>query len=176
MLGTTSFGKGSVQTVENLRDGSGLKLTIARYYTPNGESIQAKGITPNFFVDPLPTGDPYAALRMREVDYKNQIGTGVEAADSTGIKDELRKQEEARRLLEAEIEKDPNKFPKLPEYGSKDDWQLEQALNELQGKPVVTAKLLAKAEEKSAKPAAATSSTAVAPKPADASTPAPAKK
>ena len=47
ILGTTSFGKGSVQTVETLRDGSGLKLTIARYYTPDGRSIQAKGIEPD---------------------------------------------------------------------------------------------------------------------------------
>ncbi|MDX1707571.1 MAG: S41 family peptidase, partial [Desulfobacterales bacterium] len=47
ILGTTSFGKGSVQTVETLRDGSGVKLTIARYYTPNGRSIQAKGIEPD---------------------------------------------------------------------------------------------------------------------------------
>jgi carboxyl-terminal processing protease len=47
ILGTTSFGKGSVQTVETLRDGSGLKLTIARYYTPSGRSIQAKGIKPD---------------------------------------------------------------------------------------------------------------------------------
>ncbi|MGD9236149.1 MAG: S41 family peptidase [Desulfobacterales bacterium] len=47
ILGTTSFGKGSVQTVETLRDGSGVKLTIARYFTPNGRSIQAKGIEPD---------------------------------------------------------------------------------------------------------------------------------
>jgi carboxyl-terminal processing protease len=46
VLGTTSFGKGSVQTVEPLRDGSGLKLTIARYYTPEGHAIQARGIIP----------------------------------------------------------------------------------------------------------------------------------
>jgi carboxyl-terminal processing protease len=50
ILGTTSFGKGSVQTVETLRNGSGLKLTIARYYTPNGRSIQAKGIEPDIFL------------------------------------------------------------------------------------------------------------------------------
>jgi carboxyl-terminal processing protease len=47
LLGTTSFGKGSVQSVENLRDGYGLKLTIARYYTPSGRTIQAKGIEPD---------------------------------------------------------------------------------------------------------------------------------
>ena len=50
ILGTQSFGKGSVQTVETLRDGSGLKLTIARYYTPSGRSIQAKGIEPDIIL------------------------------------------------------------------------------------------------------------------------------
>jgi carboxyl-terminal processing protease len=53
ILGTTSFGKGSVQTVETLRDGSGLKLTIARYYTPSGRSIQAKGIEPDIVLPPV---------------------------------------------------------------------------------------------------------------------------
>jgi carboxyl-terminal processing protease len=50
ILGTSSFGKGSVQSVEKLRDGYGLKLTIARYYTPSGRSIQAKGIQPDILV------------------------------------------------------------------------------------------------------------------------------
>ncbi len=50
ILGTTSFGKGSVQTVESLRDGYGLKFTIARYYTPSGKSIQAQGIIPDVVV------------------------------------------------------------------------------------------------------------------------------
>ncbi|MHB8879202.1 MAG: S41 family peptidase, partial [Myxococcaceae bacterium] len=50
IIGTQTFGKGSVQTVIELEDGSGLKLTIARYYTPKGRSIQEKGITPDFSV------------------------------------------------------------------------------------------------------------------------------
>lgn len=50
IMGTTSFGKGSVQTVETLRDGYGLKFTIARYYTPSGRSIQAKGVEPDIEV------------------------------------------------------------------------------------------------------------------------------
>lgn len=50
ILGTPSFGKGSVQTVRPLKDGYGLKYTIARYYTPNGRSIQAKGIQPDIDV------------------------------------------------------------------------------------------------------------------------------
>lgn len=50
ILGTQTFGKGSVQTIFPLRDGSGLKLTTAKYYTPKGKSIQAMGITPNIIV------------------------------------------------------------------------------------------------------------------------------
>jgi carboxyl-terminal processing protease len=50
ILGTSSFGKGSVQTVEALRDGYGLKYTIALYYTPNDRSIQAQGIEPDVLV------------------------------------------------------------------------------------------------------------------------------
>ncbi len=51
VLGTTSFGKGSVQNVETLRDGYGLKLTVARYYTPSGRSIHEKGIAPDIVVE-----------------------------------------------------------------------------------------------------------------------------
>ena len=50
ILGTQTFGKGSVQTLITLPDGSGLKVTIARYYTPKDRSIQAKGITPDIIV------------------------------------------------------------------------------------------------------------------------------
>ncbi|MBT0653637.1 S41 family peptidase [Geobacter luticola] len=50
VMGTQSFGKGSVQSVITLRDGAGLKLTTALYYTPSGRSIQAKGITPDIVV------------------------------------------------------------------------------------------------------------------------------
>ncbi|NWF92497.1 MAG: S41 family peptidase [Syntrophaceae bacterium] len=53
LLGTQTFGKGSVQTIFPLKDGSGLRLTTARYLTPNGRSIQAKGISPDIVVKPL---------------------------------------------------------------------------------------------------------------------------
>ena len=52
ILGTQTFGKGSVQTIFSLKDGSGLRLTTARYYTPSGRSIQAKGIVPDIIVKP----------------------------------------------------------------------------------------------------------------------------
>jgi carboxyl-terminal processing protease len=71
ILGTTSFGKGSVQTVETLRDGSGLKLTIARYYTPSGREIQAKGIEPDVVVK-YKFSDGSEAERGSETFYKEK--------------------------------------------------------------------------------------------------------
>ncbi len=81
ILGTTSFGKGSVQSVRPLRDGFGLKYTIARYYTPNGRSIQAQGIKPDIEVsyrveDEADEGEkdesPMERM-MRERDLKNHL-------------------------------------------------------------------------------------------------------
>jgi carboxyl-terminal processing protease len=51
VLGTQSFGKGSVQTIIPLSDGSGLRLTTAKYFTPKGRSIHGKGITPDIVVE-----------------------------------------------------------------------------------------------------------------------------
>ncbi|MBL0712602.1 MAG: S41 family peptidase [Desulfosarcina sp.] len=77
ILGTTSFGKGSVQTVESLRDGYGLKLTIARYYTPSGRSIQAKGIEPDIVVPYKPLEEPDDTNGddgfLKERDLKNHL-------------------------------------------------------------------------------------------------------
>jgi carboxyl-terminal processing protease len=61
LLGTHTFGKGSVQTIFPLKDGSGLRLTTARYYTPNGRSIQAKGIVPDIVVEPSQPEEEKAA-------------------------------------------------------------------------------------------------------------------
>lgn len=77
ILGTTSFGKGSVQTVERLPDGFGLKLTIARYYTPSGRAIQAEGIKPDIQVKQqiLEQEDPTNNQRrpIKEKDLKNHL-------------------------------------------------------------------------------------------------------
>ena len=76
ILGTQTFGKGSVQTVIELDDGSGLKLTIAKYYTPSGRSIQGLGITPDVVV---PERDPNAGVAdathktLREADLKGVL-------------------------------------------------------------------------------------------------------
>jgi len=75
ILGATSFGKGSVQAVEPLRDGSGLKLTIARYYTPNGHAIQAEGIKPDVVVAErfIPEIDTQKKHHIQEKDLLNHI-------------------------------------------------------------------------------------------------------
>ncbi len=87
ILGTTSFGKGSVQTVETLRDGYGLKFTIARYYTPSGRSIQAKGVEPDVEVKHHVISDNEAAgdRMLKEKDLKNHLDAEPDGVlDSTG--------------------------------------------------------------------------------------------
>jgi carboxyl-terminal processing protease len=69
IMGTQSFGKGSIQSVIPLADGAGLKLTTARYYTPKGRSIQAKGITPDIYVARL---DLPAAAKKKEPELHEQ--------------------------------------------------------------------------------------------------------
>lgn len=75
IMGTQTFGKGSVQTIIPLRNGGGLKLTTACYYTPSGRSIQAKGITPDIVVDQydLATLTPIESSAVREQNLQNHL-------------------------------------------------------------------------------------------------------
>ncbi len=74
ILGTQTFGKGSVQTVIPLSDGSGLRLTTAMYYTPSGVSIQNIGITPDIPVQLAAVGGAKEYPILRERDLKNHLG------------------------------------------------------------------------------------------------------
>lgn len=74
ILGSQSFGKGSVQTIIPLSDDSGLRLTTARYYTPRGTSIQAKGITPDISVQPIEITESGEQPSFKESDLKHHIG------------------------------------------------------------------------------------------------------
>jgi carboxyl-terminal processing protease len=133
ILGTTSFGKGSVQTVETLRDGSGLKLTIARYYTPNDRSIQAKGIEPDIYLklrrlDPNETSKKDEGL-LKEKDLENHLEAEPGKNDQQGKKDEDKeKSEEDRRMREAEMRIGPLTIDAL-----KVDNQVMRALEMLRG-------------------------------------------
>ena len=71
VVGTQSFGKGSVQSVIELEDGSALKLTVAHYLTPSGRSIQEKGITPDLLVGQLDP-DKLDAARVREAGQRER--------------------------------------------------------------------------------------------------------
>jgi len=137
IMGSQTFGKGSVQTVRPLGPDTGLKLTTARYYTPSGKSIQAKGIVPDVMIDDTEEGSPYAALRMREAD----LGKHLTSGQGTEVKDEGREKarEEALKRLEEEAKK-PLNDRRPPEFGSEKDFQLIQAINQLKGKPVLVSK------------------------------------
>ena len=146
IMGSQTFGKGSVQS-ELTRlpmPNTSLKITTARYYTPSGQSIQAKGIVPDVLVDETAEGSPFAALRMREADLDRHLGASAGAA-ADAKKDTAREKarEEALRKLEEANNatgKDKQPQPRLPEFGSADDFQLQQALNRLKGKPVLVSK------------------------------------
>ncbi len=137
VMGAQTFGKGSVQTVRQLGPDTALKITTARYYTPSGASIQAKGIVPDVMLDETAEGNVFAALRIREADLEKHIASGQGAEQKDEAREKAR--EEARKKLEAESAKKAEVKP-LPEFGSAEDFQLAQALNRLKGKPVLVSK------------------------------------
>jgi carboxyl-terminal processing protease len=134
IMGAQTFGKGSVQTVRQLSPETALKITTARYYTPSGRSIQAKGIVPDIWLDETAEGNVFAALRMREADLEKHLAGGEEKKDDE--REKVRADE--RRKLEEQLSKQTVK--PLPEFGSTEDFPLLQALNQLKGKPVVVSK------------------------------------
>ncbi|MBN8748481.1 putative CtpA-like serine protease [Xylophilus ampelinus] len=148
IMGSQTFGKGSVQTVRPLGPDTGLKITTARYYTPSGTSIQARGIVPNVLVDESAEGSPYAALRMREADLEKHLSSG----QGPEVKDPEREKarDEARKRLEEEAKKPPQDR-KTPEFGSDKDFPLIQAINQLKGQPVVVSKTQVIVENKDEK-------------------------
>jgi carboxyl-terminal processing protease len=140
IVGTTTFGKGSVQTILPLppERKTGIKLTISRYYTPNGRSIQATGIVPDYIVDDTAEGNIFAF--PREADLERHLNnTEVTAAAATAASDDKQTPEEKK----AEDERRAAALKKPIEFGSKDDYQLQQALHLLKGEPVETKKMTA---------------------------------
>ena len=144
LMGSQTFGKGSVQTVRQLGPDTALKITTARYYTPKGRSIQAKGIVPDVMVDETENGSPFAVLRTREADLEKHLGNGKEAETKDAEREKAR--EAAMKRLEEESKK-PVAERRPPEFGSDKDFQLNQALNQLKGQPVLVSKTLAERKE-----------------------------
>jgi carboxyl-terminal processing protease len=120
VIGTQTFGKGSVQTIMPLGNNTAIKLTTARYYTPGGRSIQALGIKPDIMVE-----DPTDTMtRVREADLTRHLSNG---------KAEEKKESAPRAKPQAQ----PSPAEMKPvELGSKEDFQLQQAIAHLKGEPV----------------------------------------
>ncbi|MFZ1547775.1 MAG: S41 family peptidase [Candidatus Nitrotoga sp.] len=139
IMGTQTFGKGSVQSVLPLGNNTAIKLTTARYYTPNGRSIQAMGIVPDIVVeDPATTGQDQS-LRMREADLEHHLTNNQKINVKVDVT--------VKPPVPAEPAKSPTKSeegdatkPKMLEYGSKEDYQLQQALNLLKGMNILQRK------------------------------------
>jgi len=129
ILGTQTFGKGSVQSILPLPNSTAIKLTTARYYTPSGRSIQAKGIAPDFLVEE--TADGVSTARVREADLNKHLSASPGAAeDKPGEGRDPSSDARAR-------ERKPIQF------GSPEDYQLQQALNHLKGQPVAVSRTAA---------------------------------
>jgi carboxyl-terminal processing protease len=118
VMGSKSFGKGSVQTIQELRSGGAVKITTARYFTPSGRSIQGEGITPDILLGAFKVteADTDNIARLKEVDLGNHISNPDKSDEE--IKEEIQSKEEAeknKKVLAA------------------DDYQLHEALVLLKG-------------------------------------------
>ena len=130
VMGTQTFGKGSVQTIMPLGNNTAIKLTTARYYTPNGRSIQAKGIVPDLTVDE-PNGTGLA--RVREADLEKHLSNSQDKPGEKAAVSDKAKQPAPKPAT-------PDDTPAAPlEFASEKDFQFQQAMNFLKGLPVAQA-------------------------------------
>jgi carboxyl-terminal processing protease len=119
IMGTKSFGKGSVQTIIPVSNGAALKITTARYYTPSGRSIQASGIVPDIVTEEARITKSEAADRLREADLARHLENGDEIAKP--------KEEPKKEDKKDDKKKDETGKPAV------EDYQLQEALNLLKG-------------------------------------------
>jgi len=111
IVGTQTFGKGSVQTIMPMPGGSGLRLTTARYYTPNGRSIQATGIVPDVEVPHVPYVEQEKEERVlpdfvREADLKNHILNLEDSTDNSSDLTEKEKTEQEKNTVKNRLKRD----------------------------------------------------------------------
>lgn len=129
LLGTQSFGKGSVQTIMPMNNGAAIKLTTARYFTPKGRSIQAKGIVPDYIVEDGTdqSNNIHESDLSRHLANPKDTKTEEVKTASTAAKEAAKEKAGEKKFAE----------PKGPiEPASKDDIQFTQAMNFLKGLPV----------------------------------------
>lgn len=130
VMGTQTFGKGSVQTILPLGNNTAIKLTTARYYTPNGQSIQAKGITPDI-LDESAKDD---TERLRESDLDRHLSNGKPKEVKPDSEAAKLTPKPAAKAIKPENDDDKNKKREPPpEFGSSGDLLLTQAMNYFKG-------------------------------------------
>jgi carboxyl-terminal processing protease len=130
VLGNQTFGKGSVQTILPLGNNAGLKLTTARYYTPAGRSIQAKGIEPDVIID----DGRDSPNRIREANLDHHLETGK--ASKIDPATEVRAKQAADGKTDIGRVEPASLVPRF-QFGDTEDFQLQQALTQLKGLPVI---------------------------------------
>ena len=133
VMGIQTFGKGSVQTILPITENTAIKLTTARYFTPNGRSIQAKGIVPDKIVD-----DGSQRFMMREADLERHLTSEEEQKAIDAIKTALPDQKKTADAVAAkkDDEKPVEYKPAKGTDGLPIDFVLQQALNHFNGKVV----------------------------------------
>ena len=125
ILGTQTFGKGTIQQLFPLKSGSAIKITIAKYYTPNGKSIQAKGILPDYIAeDPSDLSDT-PANKIFESSYKNHLENEKNNNSQETTAKIVKLSEQNKKIFS-----DKSSF----ESGTKTDYQYVEAIQLLQGK------------------------------------------
>jgi carboxyl-terminal processing protease len=151
ILGTQTFGKGSVQTILPLPNNQAVKLTTARYFTPSGRSIQAKGIAPDIVVEDAPD----QKVLLREADLQHHLIVEDDKAGEAAAGAKPAKPTEkviagpatgksATLTVKAAAAKADDKDPK--KAGKKEDLQLAAALSHLKGLPITATAAVAAAK------------------------------
>ncbi|MBI5108740.1 MAG: S41 family peptidase [Rhodocyclales bacterium] len=133
VMGTQTFGKGSVQTVLPLSNNAAIKLTTARYFTPSGRSIQAKGITPDIVVEESANGGG-SRTRVREADLERHLTGEGEKAEPAPAKSTAKPGDKKDKGKADDAEESPH----APiEFASSKDYQLGQAVNLLKAWQII---------------------------------------
>lgn len=129
IMGTESFGKGSVQTILPMNNGTAVKLTTARYFTPNGRSIQAEGIVPDIKTERLRVSNADESLLkgIKEADLSGHLSNG------NGKKEKTKKGKDSKKADKAEKEEKKSLVS--------EDYQLYEALNLLKGMNIMHTRL-----------------------------------
>ena len=135
IMGQTTFGKGSVQTVMKIDDKRGIKLTIAQYMTPKGRRIQALGIKPDIEFDQIAAAyNPFGQFFVREMDLRNHLTATEETPEEKAHREALEKQDRQLRmnnLKDAQKNKANQDNDSSEAYQPQKDYQVLQAINYL---------------------------------------------